>query len=219
MITSHIFAKYCQQIVGVQLLANSSSYIKNLLATLVMIMGLLSSHAGWANNEIVILNVSDYQKDKQLLLDSESVFNLPDEVIEAIHHEVPLSFKTQIELTEASSILGFEYQRTRSLIEYRTVLYAYGVNRVYSLYNNRNQKTQTFKTLEEALKTLATLKAFPIANLLELHSKQRYTLRMRISLDYWNLPAPLILRALFTPYWQLDSQWLETTLTTPLSWQ
>jgi len=171
-------------------------------------------------NSITILQVDDYQQDKNLLIDSESRFNLPKAVIDAIHHEIPLSFKVQIELTEASKILGFNYQRSRNVISYNTDIYAYGVNRMYALYNNRNQKAETFRTIDEALTTLSTLQAFPIASLSELHPEQMYTLRMRISLDYWKLPAPLILEALLTPsVWQLDSQWYETTLQTPLSWQ
>lgn len=173
-----------------------------------------------AQNSIIILQVHDYQENKQLLIDSESVFNLPPKVIEAIHHEIPLSFKIQIELTEKSNLLGFNYQRTRKHISYNTDIYAYGVNRTYALYNNRNQKAENFRTIDEALTTLSTLQAFPIASLSELHPEQMYTLRMRISLDFWKLPAPLLLEALLTPsVWQLDSQWYETTLKTPLSWQ
>ncbi|WP_321325036.1 DUF4390 domain-containing protein [Thiomicrorhabdus sp.] len=173
-----------------------------------------------AHNSITILQVQDYQKNKQLLIDSESVFNLPPKVIEAIHHEIALSFKIQIELTEKTNLLGFNYQRTRNLISYNTDIYAYGVNRTYALYNNRNQKAESFRTIDEALTTLATLQAFPIASLSELHPEQMYTLRMRISLDFWKLPAPLLLEALLAPsVWQLDSQWYETTLQTPLSWQ
>lgn len=171
-------------------------------------------------NSITILTVRDYQQDKQLLIDSESRFNLPPSVIEAIHHEIPLSFRIQIELTESSRLLGFKYERNRNIISYNTDIYAYGVNRLYALYNNRNQNAKTFKTIDDALTTLATLQAFPIASLSELHPEQRYTLRMRISLDFWKLPAPLILEALLSPtVWQLDSGWFETSLQTPLSWQ
>lgn len=173
-----------------------------------------------AENSIVILKVRDYQQDKQLLIDSESRFYLPETVIDAIHHEIPLSFHIQIELTESSRMLGIKYQRNRNIISYNTEIHAYGVSRLYALYNNRNQNAKTFKTIDDALTTLATLQSFPIASLSELHPDQRYTLRMRISLDFWKLPAPLILEALLSPsVWQLDSGWFETTLQTPLSWQ
>ncbi|BCN92451.1 hypothetical protein THMIRHAM_02360 [Thiomicrorhabdus immobilis] len=194
--------------------------LSSILSVLILILpGLVTAQSAAIENEITILKVRDYQKDKQLLIDSESRFNLPQTVIDAIHHEIPLSFTTRIELTEATQTLGIKYERIRNVVEYSTDLYAYGVNRLYALYNHRNQKAQSFTTLEEALQTLATLQAFPIASLSELHPEQRYTLRMKISLDYWKLPAPLILEALTTSTWQLESQWFETSLQTPLSWQ
>jgi len=220
-----VFAKTVnKQIAGIkpstQTFLPCATFVQTTLVYFGLVLSLLSfANHSHAENEIVILNVTEHQQDKQLLINSQTEFNLPEEVIEAIHHEVPIRFKTQIELTEEKRVLGFKYQRTRNYVEYRTELYAYGVNRLYTLYNNRNQKAQTFKTLEEALKTLATLQTFPVASLSELHPEQRYTLRVRISLDYWSLPAPMILEALFTPHWQLDSQWFETELITPLSWQ
>lgn len=177
-----------------------------------------SSHAA-DESKIDILNITDYQQDKQLLIDSTSHFSIPERVIDAVHHEIALNFKIEIQLTEASRFLGFKYQRTRKNVVFHTQLYAYGVSRQYTLYNSRNNKSQAFRTIDEALKTLATLQAFPVASLSELHPEQRYTLRMRISLDYWKLPTPLILEALFNDEWHLDSQWFETTLKTPLSWQ
>lgn len=168
---------------------------------------------------IVIKKVVDFQEEKSLVIDSESIFNLPPNVIKAIHHEIPLNFKIQIQLLEDTSLFGFSYQRTRNSIEFHTQLQALGVNRVYTLYNSRNKKIQSFQRLDDALQTLATLESFPIASLSELHPKQRYTLRMRIHLDFWKLRAPLQLEALLSDDWNIDSGWYETTLQTPMSWQ
>lgn len=172
-----------------------------------------------ARSAIHIHKVVDYQKNKQLLIDSESSFQLPENIIQAIDHEVPLSFKIEIELLEKSKIMGYEYDRQRRHILFHNQLYSSGVNRLYALFNTRNKKVQTFTQLDEALRTLATLNEFPVASLSELHPGQRYTLRMRINLDLWKLPAPLLLEALFTNKWILDSQWYETSINPPLSWQ
>ncbi len=171
-----------------------------------------------ASDEIMIIRVSDYQQDKNLLLDSESHFNLPEAVIKAIDHEIPLIFTTEIVLSEKSQRLGFDYERTRVSIEYQTRLYVEGVNRRYFLYNLRNRKEQSFSSLESALLTLGTLQSFPIIPLSELHPKQHYTLKMRISLDHWQLPAPLLMEALFKSHWQLNSDWYEVSIQTPGSW-
>lgn len=209
------FAHYSLQIPVAKSLATN---VLLLVSQLLLTTFIVTSNAQ-ADNEIRIINITDYQENKQLLINSESQFNLPQEVVDAVHHEIPLSFKIQIQLTEKSRLLGFGYQRTRNYIEFHTKLYAYGMNRQYALFNTRNQNSQSFRSIDDALKTLATLEAFPIASLSELHPEQRYTLRMRISLDYWKLPAPMILQALFSSYWRLDSQWFETSLQTPSSWQ
>ncbi len=171
-----------------------------------------------ASDEIMIIRVSDYQQDQKLLLDSESRFKLPEAIITAINHEIPLTFKTEIRLNENNQRLGFDYDRTRVSIEYETRLYVEGVNQRYFLYNSRNLKTQSFTTLESALLTLGTLQSFPIINLSELHPKQHYTLKMRISLDHWQLPAPLLMESLFKSHWQLSSGWYEVGIQTPGSW-
>jgi len=167
---------------------------------------------------IMIVRVSDYQQDNTLLLDSESLFHLPEQVKQAIHHEIPLNFKTEIRLLEETRWMGMTFQRTRFDLEYYTRLYAYGVNHHYVLYNTRNNKVQTFETLESALQTLGTLRAFPIAHLAELHPEQRYTLEMKISLDRWKLPAPLIIESFMDPDWHLESDWFESIIETPKSW-
>lgn len=168
---------------------------------------------------IVILKVVDYRDSQHLKIDSNSRITLSERVLNAIDHEVLINFKIQLQLTEANRIMGVPYQRTRKDLEYHVQLFAYGVNRQYMLYNSRNSQMQTFRQLEPALETLSTLKGFEIAELSELHPKQKYTLRMRISLDRWKLPAPLLLEALFSQDWKLDSGWFEVSLTAPQSWQ
>ena len=187
------------------------------MVSLITFMLSLASMAQ-ASDEIMILRVSDYQQDQKLLFDSESRFNLPEAIITAINHEIPLTFTTEIKLSEKNQRFGIGYERTRVSIKYKTRLYVEGVNRRYFLYNARNLKEQNFNSLESALLTLGTLQSFPIIPLSELHPKQRYTLKMRISLDHWQLPAPLLLEALFKPQWQLNSDWYEVNIQTPGSW-
>jgi len=196
--------------------------LKNSVKTAVILavsLGLIGmTSLSHASDEIRIIRVSDYQQEQQLLLDSESHFNLPEAVIKAIHHEVPLTFKTEIVLSEQTQRLGLTFERTRVAIEYDTRLYVVGVNRRYVLHNSRNHNEQSFESLESALLTLGTLQGFPIIQLSELHPKQHYALKMRISLDYWQLPAPLLIESLFANHWQLSSDWHEVSIQTPESW-
>lgn len=170
-------------------------------------------------NSIVILKVIDYRDNQNLKIDSNSRIHLNTSLLEAIEHEILLNFKIQMQLTETNKVLGIAYQRTRKSIDYHVRLFRSSLNQQFQLYNSRNGQTQSFRQLEEALETLSTIKAFEIAELSELHPRQNYTLRLRISLDRWKLPAPLVLQALFSSDWTLDSDWFETTLTAPQSWQ
>lgn len=171
------------------------------------------------HNHITILKVVDYRDDKALKIDSNSRISLNKTLLDAIDHDILLNFNIQMQLTESNRLFGFPYQRVRKDIDYHVQLFAFGINRQFMLYNSRNNQLQTFKQLHKALETLATIKEFAIAELSEMHPRQNYTLKIRISLDRWKLPPPLMLDALFSNDWTLDSGWFETTLTAPQSWQ
>ncbi|MDG6778941.1 DUF4390 domain-containing protein [Thiomicrorhabdus sp. zzn3] len=171
-----------------------------------------------ASDEIRIMQVTDYQENEQLLFDSQTQFHLPQALIDAIYNEIPLTFETEIIFTEHQRLIGIKYDRERVNIRYQTQLSYSSFHNRYTLENQRNQNRQHFSSLNKALATLGTLAAFPVLSLSELHPGQKYTLKLRIRLNYWRLPAPMILNALFNPEWQLDSDWFETTLYTPKSW-
>lgn len=172
----------------------------------------LQPSLAFANPAIQFGYVKENIQDQQLRLNAVVEFDLPEPIILALHSEIPLQFKTEILLLEAQEIFGFSFNRVRQSIEYHTELYAHGVNRHYVLHNHRNQKKQTFQTLEAALQTLGTLQALPIISLINLSEQQSepsYTFKIRLSLDKWKLPAPLLIDAIFEPYWHLDSGWVE----------
>jgi hypothetical protein len=171
-----------------------------------------------AEPAIRIMQVTDYQQDQHLLFDSQTRFNLPESVIQAIRSEIALSFETQIVFSEHQRLLGIKYHRERLNVRYQTELQYSSFERRYTLTNQRNQNTQSFGSLEKALTTLGTLSAFSVLPLSELHPGQKYTLKLRIRLNPWTLPAPLVFNSLFDNDWSVDSGWFETTFYTPKSW-
>ena len=185
-----------------------------------MLAGLLSLQTSnlWASDEIRIIEATDYQADQQLLFDSQSQFYLPESVIEAIHNEINLTFQTEILFQEHHRFAFIKYKRKRMHVKYQTQLHYSAFTDHYTLINERNNKVQSFNSLDEALKTLGTLSAFPVLSLSELHPDQKYTLKLNINLNRWRLPAPLVINSLIDPDWQLDSGWFETKIYTPKSW-
>lgn len=167
---------------------------------------------------IQILYLNDYQEDQQLVVDASAKFHFPPKVLSAIHHEIPLTFTTEIELNEIRTLLGIPFSRNRTQIVYRTELQYIGYNRTYVIANKRNQKVQSFDSLKEAMKTLGTLSNFRIADLADLHPDTLYAVKMRISLDQWQLPTPLIIDTLWSSDWQLDSDWRSIEIQSPKSW-
>lgn len=189
-------------------------------SNLVLLAGLLvfSSSAALASEQIQITEVTDYHVEDQLLFDSKTQFQLSDKVLKAIQNEITVTFKTKIVFEEHHTAIGIRYRRQRMKIQYHTQLHYASFTNRYTLINERNNKVQSFKSLDEALRTLGTLSSFSVLPLSELHPNQKYTLKLNINLDRWRLPAPLILNSLLDSDWKLDSGWFQKRIFTPKSW-
>ena len=185
-----------------------------------LLAGLLTFQCSqtFASDQIRIIQMTDYQEEQQLMFDSQVQFHLPEAIIEAIYNEVTLTFKTEILFEEHQRFAGIKYRRERMHVVYNTQLHYSDFSSRYTLVNERNNKVQSFSSLDEALKTLGTLSAFPVLNLSELHPAQKYTLKLNINLNRWRLPSPLILNSLLDSDWNLNSGWFETQIYTPKSW-
>ncbi|KUJ71201.1 DUF4390 domain-containing protein [Thiomicrospira sp. WB1] len=203
---------------------NRFRLIKHLLASA---LAFLSAMVLWGaalaepsaeNGRIEVRSLYDYQESQQLMLDARIKLTLPSDVVEALHHEIPIAFETDITLDESRSLLGIPYQRNRVRIQYQTRLQYYGFNQAWVLHNQRNQKVQSFSTLEEALDTLGTLSGFALTNLATLHPNTEYHMGVRMSLNRWALPSPMMIDALFSSAWHLDSDWKTIQIQSPKSW-
>ncbi|WP_373019309.1 DUF4390 domain-containing protein [Thiomicrorhabdus sp.] len=192
--------------------------IQNILAPLLISLSLLTGSNANASDEIRIIQVTDYQEDQMLLFDSQTQFHLPDAILEALQNEIVITFETNIVFTEHHRLLGIKYDRERFNLSYQTQLIYSGFNNRYTLINERNNNVRHFSSLSQALSTLGTMVSFPVLPLSELHPGQKHTLKLRIRLNPWRLPAPLVLNSFIDSDWKLDSGWFETTIYTPKSW-
>lgn len=157
--------------------------------------------------QLELLYLNDYQHDQQLMLDGYIKYRLPESVQNALHHEIMLTFETQIQLLNKVHYLGVPYNREIKTIEYQTTLQYLTYNQTYYITNRRNNKVQAFKNLKDALATLGTLSSFYLSDLSDLYAYNSYHLKLRSQLDVWQLPTPLILDALIDSDWDLDSGW------------
>ncbi|RUM90176.1 MAG: DUF4390 domain-containing protein [Thiomicrospira sp.] len=169
-------------------------------------------------SSIQILYLNDYQDNQQLVLDASVRFQFKEPVLTALQHEIPLTFNTEIELNEVHSLLGFNMHRNRVTIQYQSQLQYFGYSQLYVISNKRNKKVQSFSNLKDALYTLGTLSNFRITDLADLHPNTLYAIKMRVSLNKWQLPTPLIIDALWSSDWHLDSDWSNIQIQSPKSW-
>ncbi|MDG4813237.1 DUF4390 domain-containing protein [Hydrogenovibrio sp. 3SP14C1] len=169
-------------------------------------------------SSIQILYLNNYQDNQQLMLDASIQFHFDKTVLTALQHEIPLTFNTEIELNEVHSLLGFNMHRNRVTIQYQSQLQYFGYSQLYVISNKRNKKVQSFNNLNDALHTLGTLSNFRITDLADLHPNTLYAIKMRVSLNKWQLPTPLIIDALWSSGWHLDSDWSNIQIQSPKSW-
>ena len=148
-----------------------------------------------------------YQENGALKINISHLTELSDAQTEAINSELMMYFMTEVEVAFINNAFGIDWFSTVEELSYYTQLYAFGINREYLLYNNRNKKFRTFKNLDEAVTTLTTLNGLTVAELSHLPPSPAYRVRVRQYLDIWRLPAALLLEVLSNPEWDINKEW------------
>lgn len=177
------------------------------LGGIMSILFMFASQATWS--QVTLLDLVDKPIDDTLYIDARVHIELPEKVIRAIHHEIPVQFVTEIELTRRDQIFIVPYNSLQTHIRYTTVLSYSHFDQRYKLHNLRNQNIRYFGHLTPALTTLSELQNFPITSLNQLHSGLHYKLKLQYRLDYLALPAPMLTQALFDSDWRFKSEWFE----------
>jgi hypothetical protein len=172
----------------------------------------LISHQAWSS--VTLLELVDYRLDQNLILDARTQIELPDDVIKALEHEIPIHLITQLELIRHDQFFVFPFTTRQVTHQYTTVLSYSRFDRHYQLHNLRNDNRSNFRTLESALDTFGSLIGFRVANLSELYPGVRYHIRLRFRLDPWALPAPLYTETLLNRQWHFKSAWFSLPIQT-----
>jgi len=152
-----------------------------------------------------------YATEGVLKMDASGHIPLSDKVHQAINSELMIYFTTEIKVEFLTSTFGIDYYSTLNELSYYTQLYAYGVNRQYVLYNNRNNKLRAFKSLDDALHTLGTLQGLSLLQLSDLPPSRKYRVSLRVKIDPLRLPAPMLLEIMTNEEWRANSGWITQT--------
>ena len=185
------------------------SRMKHLLHGLTYLMLVFSSQA-FATSASQISHSINHQ---QLLMHGQLVVELPDEIRQAIKQEIPILFKTQIQLKQERELIVFNFPKRLTEINYQTELRYSHFYQTYTLHNLRNGNRLTFSQLDEALNILGRFQEFPLIELSQLHAGLHYQLAVSIGVDWKKLSAPLFNQALFNQAWQYNTGTIHHALT------
>jgi len=153
-------------------------------------------------------NVSVEQRDRTLVVDGDFQFELSPRLEEALNHGVPLYFAVEFELLRPRWYWFDEKvaSETRMLrLAYHTLSRQYRVSRG-ALYQN-------FPTLDEALRTLGTVRDWIVVEGERLNPEEGYVAMLRLRLDTAQLPKPFQVSALTSNEWVLASNWVRVSFT------
>ncbi len=156
--------------------------------------------------------VSDAQMDiddDPYSLSAQLVYELSDEVNEAIQSGIPVTLRMDVEIFRKREYL---WAQTIAVVRQRFRLQYHALSEQY-LVNNLNTGEQTFyKVLGDALYNLEHVVDFPVVNTAMLEPNKEYFARVRTSVDIKELPVPLRFFAYFSSGWNLNSGWFSWSL-------
>jgi uncharacterized protein DUF4390 len=207
------FMRYCKNPEPVMWLSN---LLRVIGVTLLIVATLLTATVVCAESGIRIkfVDLTEVEEGYQLNVDSEVALNTTLE--QALEKGVTLYIVTKFSLVEPRWY-WFDQEVARSKL--RMGLSYNALTRQYRLSPRYGSWTKNFDTLEEALRVLSRVRAYPVTVLSELKQGVGYIATLRIWLDLTRLPKPFQVETLGSKAWHLTSDRLEWHTNLPLSTQ
>ena len=131
-------------------------------------------------------------------------FIMRNPVLEALNNGVTLEIVVDHEILLSRR---WWLDKEVAIVSQRYRLSYHALTRQYVLTNLNTQDVNTFYTLPSLLGTLGDISEFPLIDTAVLDDDELYLVRMRVYLDFDELPLPLRIRAYSTSAWRPDSGW------------
>jgi hypothetical protein len=142
-------------------------------------------------------------------IDAFVYLRLPTRAIEALHGGVELTVRFEVEFLRKFRMW---WDPVVHPISQRWQLsYDQAIER-YLVYNVNIQRSRTFVSLTEALRYMGQIDSFAALDATVLDDDNRYSVRVRASLDKEALVGPVRFVAIFLPDWSIESDWEEWDL-------
>jgi len=144
-----------------------------------------------------------------LLLDAAIRYPLHEELLEALHSGITLPFKVI-----AVVYIPHNYwpDTEVAFLKQRYTLNYHALSRQYLVTNQNTTVSESFRSLEQALRQLGHIKALPIIDHELLAQQTKYHLRIRASINTALLSIPLRLTSYVYGPWNNSSEWWDIPL-------
>lgn len=151
-----------------------------------------------------VIDVHAEVREDALFLDADLELSLDGEVIEALRNSIALPL-----VVEAEIVRPREWLWDRSLLSDRRRLRLeyHALSRTWMVTDFHARETHTFSRLDDAVESLARVRAWRLGDWAPLAGTPRLLGKLRVRLDVNKLPLPLRVPALFDDHWDLDSDW------------
>ncbi len=176
---------------------------------LILLLLALSTYSLEAAERLVFDNFSVYKADGVYKLDVDTNVRIRKQPRIALQKGVSLYFTMNISVIRQKN---WWPDSTVSSISRRYRLFYFDLTRHYRVTELSTGVSHSFRTLEDAIDQLGTIRGLPIISTEDVSNPSRHRVNIKMSLDISELPAPLQLQAYTTRRWLLRSEETEWSL-------
>jgi len=144
--------------------------------------------------------------DEQYHVDAYIHYEFDDEVLTALAHGVPLRIDTYIRVKRKRNWLWDPVIRDETI---SFLLQRHALSNHYLLTNLDSDQKKQFQYLDEALRTLGSIKDHFLFDESTIDPEASYIGYIKAELNIEALPPPLRPIAYISPQWQAESPWYE----------
>lgn len=172
------------------------------MSSFVVVCGMLLAMP--AHAQLTILSAKVQLEENVYTLNSAIEYQFSQEVLEALHSGVALTFILTITIERERWYL---WDETVANLKQRYQIKHFALGNRYQLtYLNTGIK-ESYPTLKLLLQSLGKIEHFPLLDKHLVKSDGKYWVNLQVNLDIEALPAPLRPLAYFSSEWRLTSGW------------
>jgi hypothetical protein len=171
---------------------------------LLLALLLLAGLAVGADGGFAVEEVTTREADGVCYLDARLRYVLTPAVAEALESGIPLTIRLDLEVLGSREYL---WDETIVALELRYELRYHALSRQYRIRNLFTHAQQGYPSRAQALSALGRIEDLPLVERQRLQPGRHYEARLRAALDTAGLPAPMRLKAWFSPQWRLETPW------------